>query len=146
MNLTYPYKVWLTTILASPFVLMLSLVIYNFFPISSIVETIPLILMMILFGLGLSIPALWLYNLLFKELRESRITVFIKKLILAVVGTSFIWITFYLFDRYFFKEATFYSLWPGIYTLVLFAGSFFFRINSNTDALVGVRANESDPT
>lgn len=103
--------------------------------------------MMILFGLGLSIPALWLYNLLFKELRDSRMAVSIKKLILAVVGTSFIWITFYLFDRDFFKEATFYSLrWPGIYTLVLFAGSFFFRINSNTDALVGVRANENTPT
>ena len=83
--------------------------------------------MMILFGFGLSIPALWLYNLLFRELKAGTIKVFIKKLILAVVGASFIWITFYLFDRDFFRDGTLYSFtWPGIYTIVLFVSTFIF--------------------
>ena len=107
--------------------------IYNSAKLGSLLETLPLILMMMLFGLGLSIPALWLYNLLFKELKDGALKVTIRKLILALVGASFIWITFYLFDRDFFKGATLYSLtWPGIYTLVLFVSTFIFRIDRDT--------------
>ena len=124
---------WLTTVLASPFVLMGCFGIYNSAKLGSLLETLPLILMMMLFGLGLSIPALWLYNLLFKELKDGALKVTIRKLILALVGASFIWITFYLFDRDFFKGATLYSLtWPGIYTLVLFVSTFIFRIDRDT--------------
>jgi hypothetical protein len=130
LNLSYPYKVWLTTVLASPFVLMACFGIYNSAPLSNLFETLPLILIMMLFGLGLSIPALWLYNLLFKELKDGSVKVILRKLILALVGASFIWITFFLFDRDFFKGATLYSLtWPGIYTLVLFVSTFIFRID-----------------
>jgi predicted tellurium resistance membrane protein TerC len=112
---------------------MLCFGIYNSAPLSSFFETFPLMLMMMLFGLGLSIPALWLYSLLFRELKESTTVVFVKKLILAVVGASFIWITFYLFDRNFFKNASLYSLtWPGIYTVVLFVSTFIFRMDDKT--------------
>lgn len=113
--------------------LMVCYGIYNSAPLSSLFETLPLILMMILFGVGLSIPTLWLYNLLFRELKDGALKVFVRKLILAVVGASFIWITFYFFDRDFFKGATLYSLsWPGTYTLVLFFSTFIFHINDNT--------------
>ena len=104
---------------------MVSFGFFNSAPMSSLLETFPLILMMILFGVGLSIPALWLYNLLFRELKEGALKVYIKKLILSVVGASFIWITFYLF-----KSATLYSLtWPGIYTMVLLVSTFIFRMD-----------------
>ena len=104
--------------------------IYNSASLSRLIETLPLILMMMVFGLGLSIPALWLYNLLFKELKAGALKIKIRKLILALVGASFVWITFFLFDRDFLKGATLYSLtWPGIYTLVLFVSTFMFRIH-----------------
>jgi hypothetical protein len=88
--------------------------------------------MMIIFGLGLSLPSLWLYKLLFNEL-EDEMKAVIKKFILALVGISFIWLTFFLFDRDFFKNADFYTLsWPGAYSIILFASTFLFNIKSET--------------
>lgn len=118
---------------------MASFGFYSSASIADFMDSFPLILMMILFGLGLSIPALWLYKLLFKELITQTIKVFLVKLILALVGALFIWITFYLFDRKFFKVASLYSLmWPGIYTIVLFISTFIFNMNSepSTDELI----------
>src|SRR4051812_28642103 len=40
LNLRYPYKVWLTTVLASPFVLMVCFGIYNAAPLMNVFETL----------------------------------------------------------------------------------------------------------
>jgi hypothetical protein len=133
LKFSYPYKVWLTTVLASPFFLMICWGIYNTASFSDFRESAPLILMMIIFGLGLSLPSLWLYKLLYNELADDMNAV-LKKLTLALVGISFIWVTFFLFDHDFFKNADFYSLsWPGAYSIVLFASTFVFNMKSETN-------------
>jgi hypothetical protein len=130
MKFTYPYKVWLSTIVGAPLVLMVCLGIYDSGSITGLVESLPLILVMIVFGLGVSLPSLWLYQLLFKEIKDNAIKTGLKKLVLALVGISFIWISFYLIDRDYFKDPDFNSLaWPGIYTVVLLLSAFIFRID-----------------
>jgi hypothetical protein len=132
LKVSYPYKVWLTTVIASPFVLMISWAFYSSASFADFIESTPLILMMIIVGVALSLPSLWLYKLLFNELADS-LKVLLKKLILALVAISFIWITFFLFDRDFFKNPDFYSLtWPGIYSIVLLASTFIFKMKSET--------------
>jgi hypothetical protein len=86
---------------------------------------------MILFGLGLSLPALFLFRLLYKELNGSRVKAVYKKGIFAIVGISLIYITFYFFDRDFFVDAGLYELWwPGAYSIVLTFSTIFYKMKT----------------
>jgi hypothetical protein len=88
---------------------------------------------MVLYGMFLSLPSLFLFWLLFKELKSGSLSIWASKLLLSFVGIIFIWITFYILDRDFFKERDLYSLmWPGIYSITLPIGAFLFKIGSFT--------------
>jgi len=80
---------------------------------------------MILFGTGLSLPSLFLFRLLYKELQYASIPVGFKKFLLSLTGSIFIWFTFYLFDRRFVSGGTFNEfVWPLAYTITLFIFTF----------------------
>jgi hypothetical protein len=131
LNSSYPLKTWLFTILVSPFLFILILGIYNSSTLSQIIESIPLLFYMNVFGLVLSLPSLFLFWLLFKELKSSSRSIWLKKLLLSLVGIVFIWITFYLLDRKYFSEVDFQTLmWPGIYSITLPIGVFLFKFNT----------------
>lgn len=134
MKLNFPYKVWLTTILLSPILIITGFVVYNSTQLIEIVEAYPMILLMILFGLGLSLPALFLFGLLYKELTDARIRTVYKKGIFAIAGISLIYITFYLFDRDFFQNAGLYELWwPGAYSIILTFSTIFYKMKKEAD-------------
>ena len=120
MKLNYPYKVWLLTVSFSPFILLGGWGLYNSANFGDFASAVPLLAMMLIFGVGLSLPALWLCQLLFKDLLKHDIRVPIKKFILAGTGIILIWVTFFLLDRSFFKDGDFYSFsWPASYSMVL---------------------------
>lgn len=134
VKLNFPYKVWLTTILLSPILIITGYAIYNSARLTEIVEAYPMILLMILFGFGLSLPALFLFQLLYKELTDSPIRAVYKKGIFAIAGTNLIYITFYFFDRDFFQNAGLYELWwPGAYSIILTFSTTFYKMKKQVD-------------
>ena len=84
-----------------------------------------LFVMMILYGTALSLPSLFLFRLLYNEIKYNSPQTLWKKPILAVVGVCLIWLTFYLLDTRFFARGGFdVYLWPIAYSLTLFVSTF----------------------
>lgn len=85
----YPIQVWLSTILLS------SLILYTFIAGDKFIESMGLLVIIIPYGLILSLPALLLYCLIYYSLNKTDINANRLKLILTMSGIAFILVTFY---------------------------------------------------
>lgn len=121
----FPLKVWTLTILIAPLLFFVVLGLYNATSPADFSGLFLLLVMMILYGTALSLPSLFLFQLLYNEIKYNAIQTRWKKLILAVVGVCLIWLTFYLLAYRFFAKGEFdVYLWPGAYSLTLLVTTF----------------------
>jgi uncharacterized membrane-anchored protein len=121
----FPLKVWTLTILMAPLLFCVVLALYQATSLVDLSGMFVLFVMMILFGTALSLPSLFLFRLLYNEIKYNSIQTRWKKLILALVGVCLIWLTFFLLDRRLFTRGEVdVCLWPGAYSLTLFGSTF----------------------
>jgi len=128
--LRYAIKVWVTTVLVAPFILLFTLGFVNSARLSYFAESLPILILIIFVGMVLSLPALILFWLLCRKLSLSSIGVRKSKLILSVFGILLIWSTFFLLDSKLFSTADFQKLWwPGSYSLTLPIAIYLFKFS-----------------
>ena len=133
--MTYPYKVWLFTICTAPVVLLLRMWSFVSANNTEITPAIAFLVLFIVYGAAFSLPALFLFNLLHKDLRYATLNRWMQKAIYSVVGVLLIWITFFVMDRRFIFEAELNELiWPIMYSLCLTIGAFLFSIQPKSTA------------
>ncbi len=104
---TYPIKVWLYTVFLSPVVYFIIQCIKTNTGLNNLLAGSSGILYRMGVGALLSLPALWAYWRIFKKLRNTNQTGWLKKTIMGVAGVALIFISFYLIDRHS------YPLLPG---------------------------------
>src|SRR5689334_19358736 len=116
----YPVKVWLLTILIAPLVSFIIMFLENGASFSVFDSAFVVIFFMILFGLLLSLPSLFLFWYLSDELNDRALKSRNKKLILCLCGVFLIWITFFLMNKSLFSKWNFYDYnWPLSYSFVM---------------------------
>jgi hypothetical protein len=132
INNSYPIKVWIYTLLLAPLIFAVVLWVYSGSDPNDFFAAWPLAFLMIGVSSLLSLPALWLYWLLFKELRNSNKPVWIKKILLSIAGISLIWTTLYLLflDSFSDGDADLYVI-AGIYSFILLTASFLVKMMNN---------------
>ena len=123
----YPLKVWLTTLILAPVLIMLYLGIKNSVSLTELRETIP-ILFIIFYGMFLSLPGLLIFLLAYWELCFRSVNPLIIKIILCIIGVTTIWMTFYAIGlRFTDPDALVFGV---TYSLTLIGSSFLFMIKS----------------
>ena len=129
MNDKYPLKVWLYTLLGAPLMFATILWVYSGYHLSDFFAAWPLALAMMVMSCLLSLPSLWLYWLLFKELSYNKKPVWVNKVWLSAAGISLIWITLYLTYHDSFSEGDpdVYMI-AGVYSLILLTTSFLVKM------------------
>jgi hypothetical protein len=100
----YYFKVWLFTLVVSPVLIILFLVYFKSGKFSDIIAAFPIWFFSVLFGSVLSLPALFLFSLLYKDLRKRNMADWLKKSIYAIVGVALLWVTFYLMNSSLFND------------------------------------------
>jgi hypothetical protein len=119
-NWSFPLKVWAVTLVIAPFVFILVLAMVRSASWSDLYRSLPILLLLIIFGLMLLLPAVLLYWLAFWVLRRRPVQSRVKKLLLSIAGITAIWLLYYLFDRSLMSEGGFGGYaWPLSYSLVL---------------------------
>jgi amino acid transporter len=127
----YTIQVWLFTILSSPLLLTLILgIIINESSLNSIFDSYEMIILMIIFGLILSIPAMAIFWLIVKNLNSDYL-IWKKKIILSAYSFISVWITFYLVDNGFITRWTQQTVWVLIYSITIVIGIWIFKIPRN---------------
>lgn len=130
MKLKYYYKVWLFTIVLSPLVLTIVLWFHSSAGLSDIFPVLPLVFFAVLIGGAFSLPALFLFKFLHRDMQKAETSAWNKKAIFSVVGVVLICITFYIIDREFFTIDDLDMIsFPLIYCLCLVAGAFIYDVN-----------------
>ena len=95
----YTIQIWLFTVIGSPLLLAIILgVLINESKLNDILNSYEMILLMILFGLFLSIPAMVIFWLIQRKL-NSKISLWKNKIILSVYSFLSVWLTFYIIDN-----------------------------------------------
>lgn len=123
----YTVKVWLFTVIVSPFVLLITLAIFvNPRGANFILESWQMACIMMLFGLFLSIPAMILFEIIQRQLIKkcSRNKV---KLSLSVYSFTSVWITFYILDRGIINSGSSQIFWVIAYSLTIVLGVWIFN-------------------
>jgi uncharacterized membrane-anchored protein len=129
MKWNYPHKVWLTTVFVAPVVWLIVLFIkgQEFAPFG---VSLTIIMTSVIFGAGLSLPSLWLYGHLSRDLIHSGIQPWVKKFIFSFVGLLLVWITFYVISRTSSQEVGWDPLALAVcYSLVQVLAAFFYRLD-----------------
>jgi hypothetical protein len=117
--MTYYLKVWLSTILVSPILLLLVLAIANATEFSELYTAIPLYGLMIGVGFVLSIPTMFLFYFLNFYLTKNSFELRRRKFILSGFSIIGVYLTFYLYDKGFIFSSIQSFLWPTIYSFTI---------------------------
>lgn len=125
----YTIKVWLFTILVSPFLLILALEIFiNRITWNETTELLFMVIFMILYGLVLSSPAMLLFWVIERKLTNT-LTGNKAKVILSAYSFISVWITFYIFDSEFFGRNFQQMIWVVIYSVTIVIGVWIFKLS-----------------
>lgn len=125
----YAVKVWLTTIVFAPVLLVFITGFVNTVHWAAIISALPLLMVMIFIGLFFSLPALVLFILVYSWLRQVVLPVVVKKIILSLSGILFVFISFMFLDSDMMKQRSFTSkVLPEIYALSLVASTCMFKM------------------
>lgn len=127
----YHFKVWLFTILLAPFLATVILWFVSSAKLSDVLAVTPLWFFAVFFGAAFSLPALFLFRLLHKDLVDRTTQHWKKKTIFGLVGTLLVWVTFYFVDRDILTDKDLNTLiWPILYSVCVTIGSFLFEITN----------------
>ena len=123
----YTIQIWLFTVIGSPLLLAIILgVLINESKLNDILNSYEMILLMILFGLFLSIPAMVIFWLIQRKL-NSKISLWKNKIILSVYSFLSVWLTFYIVDNGFITRWSEQTIWVLIYSLTISIGVWIFK-------------------
>jgi len=124
---SYPYKVWLFTIILSPVFLFIRLWSFLSENNTETTQAVAFLGLAIFFGAAFSLPALFLFKLLYKDLRYSSLNEWLQKFIFTFIGGVLIWVTFFLVNRKFVIGSEFNNIiWPVAYSVCLSVGALLF--------------------
>jgi len=124
----YLIKVWLFTIIISPFLIGLVLgAIINNSSFNSILNSYEIIFVMIIVGFLLSIPAMIIFWLIKRSIK-SKFTNWKEKLILSIYSFLSVWTTFYIVDKGFIIRWSEQTIWVLIYSLTIVMAVWIFKI------------------
>ena len=124
----YTIQIWLFTVLTSPLLIAIILgIIINESKLNEILNSYEMILLMILFGLFLSIPAMIFFWLIQRKLNSS-ISIWKNKIILSLYSFLSVWLTFYIVDNGFVTRWSYQTIWVLIYSLTIVLGVWIFKI------------------
>lgn len=126
----YVIKIWLFTIIVSPLLLALILgAIINDSSFTSILNSYEIIFVMIIVGLLTSIPAMIIFWLI-KRLLKNNYSKLNVKIILSIYSFLSVWITFYIVDSGFITRWSEQTIWVLIYSLTIVIGVWIFENNN----------------
>lgn len=128
----YSFKVWFFTTILSPLLILTSGLLIHFEKWHDIAESIPILLVMILIGSVLSIPAMLLFCLIQHKLRNI-ITITKAKFLLSAYSFASVWITFYLVDRGFIESGSNLLLMVILYSLTMVMGVWIFKFSETKE-------------
>ena len=125
----YVFKIWLFTIIVSPLLLALILgAIINDSSFTSILNSYEIIFVMIIVGFLSSIPAMAIFWLIKRYLKNKYSSVN-EKIILSIYGFLSVWITFFIVDSGFITRWSEQTIWVLIYSLTIVIGVWIFKNN-----------------
>ena len=128
----YVFKIWLFTIIVSPLLLALILgAIINDSSFTSILNSYEIIFVMIIVGFLSSIPAMAIFWLI-KRFLKNKYSTLNEKIILSIYSFLSVWITFFIVDSGFITRWSEQTIWVLIYSLTIVVGVWIFK-NDNKE-------------
>lgn len=128
----YSFKIWCFTTISSPLLILTSGLIIHFEKWHDITESIPLLLVMILIGSVLSVPAMLLFCLIQHKL-QNIVTNTKAKVLLSVYSFTSVWVTFYLVDRGFVERGSNQLSMVLLYSLTIVIGVWIFKFSETKE-------------
>jgi cyanate permease len=126
----YVIKIWLFTIIVSPLLLALILgAIINDSSFTSILNSYEIIFVMIIVGFLSSIPAMAIFWLI-KRFLKNKYSTLNEKIILSIYSFLSVWITFFIVDSGFITRWSEQTIWVLIYSLTIVIGVWIFENNN----------------
>lgn len=126
----YVIKIWLFTIIVSPLLLALILgAIINDSSFTSILNSYEIIFVMIIVGFLSSIPAMVIFWLI-KRFLKNKYSTLNEKIILSIYSFLSVWITFFIVDSGFITRWSEQTIWVLIYSLTIVIGVWSFKNNN----------------
>ncbi len=126
----YVIKIWLFTIIVSPLLLALILgAIINDSSFTSILNSYEIIFVMIIIGFLSSIPAMAIFWLI-KRFLKNKYSTINEKIILSIYSFLSVWITFFIVDSGFITRWSEQTIWVLIYSLTIVIGVWIFENNN----------------
>ena len=126
----YVFKIWLFTIIVSPLLLALILgAIINDSSFTSILNSYEIIFVMIIVGFLSSIPAMAIFWLI-KRFLKNKYSTLNEKIILSIYSFLSVWITFFIVDSGFITRWSEQTIWVLIYSLTIVIGVWIFENNN----------------
>ena len=127
--MNYSIKIWFFSVIMSPILLLILGTFVYSTTITQILESGPLLFFMILCGLLLSIPAMIVFYLIERKLRNTSLSKNIVKVFLSLYSFCSVWITFYVVDKRSFKSDSNLIFWVIVYSLTIVLGVWIFKLN-----------------
>ena len=128
----YVFKIWLFTIIVSPLLLALILgAIINDSSFTSILNSYEIIFVMIIVGFLSAIPAMPIFWLI-KRFLKNKYSSVNEKIILSIYSFLSVWITFFIVDSGFITRWSEQTIWVLIYSLTIVVGVWIFK-NDNKE-------------
>ena len=128
----YVFKIWLFTIIVSPLLLALILgAIINDSSFTSILNSYEIIFVMIIVGFLSSIPAMAIFWLI-KRFLKNKYSSVNEKIVLSIYSFLSVWITFFIVDSGFITRWSEQTIWVLIYSLTIVVGVWIFK-NDNKE-------------
>ncbi|MCE3282701.1 MAG: hypothetical protein K0Q66_1438 [Chitinophagaceae bacterium] len=122
MNLGYPIKHWLTTLVISPAIMIVGDTIANS---KLMTDAMGIYFLFVLFGLIFSIPALLVYVIIFESIARTNRSALMVKTILNLTGAFAVLVTFLIIDGSMAKTPSI------VYTVGLLIGSLFYKVKTD---------------
>ena len=127
----YSIKVWLFTIIVSPLVVFLIFHVIDFFnnyvKFDQILKWLGVIILMILYGIVWSIPAMFIFWLIQRIILKN-CSHLKTKIILSFYSFFSVWATFYIFERGFAGKNLNQILIALIYSLIIVSAVWIFKL------------------
>ena len=126
----YVIKIWLFTIIVSPLLLALILgAIINDSSFTSILNSYEIMFVMIIVGFLSSIPAMVIFWLI-KRFLKNKYSTLNEKIVLSIYSFLSVWITFFVVDSGFITRWSEQTIWVLIYSLTIVIGVWIFDNNN----------------
>jgi hypothetical protein len=129
----YSFKIWFFTTILSPILILLTGLLIHHENWHDIAESIPILLIMILIGSVLSVPAMLLFYLIQYKLRNI-VTIIKAKLLLSIFSFASVWVTFYIADSGFVERGSMQLAIVLLYSLTIVIGVWIFKFSETKEA------------